>query len=107
MNQTVFITSDRWITDPSFFMSGKPVPESNVISEKAIAFTAMSDGCELHSFECSMMNTSTNKWYDPNTPYSKFFDPLVKNLRLMQESNLNFVDLFDGWIIFFERVYVR
>jgi Protein phosphatase 2C len=101
-NQTIFITSNKWITDPTFLMSGKNVPESNIIREKAVAFTLMSDGCELHSFECSMINTKTNKWYDPNEPYPKFFNPLVKNLKSMNDSNTTFELANDKWIKFIE-----
>ena len=101
-NHTIFITSDKWISDPGFSMSGRPVPESNVITEKAIAFTALSDGCELHAFECSVMNTANNKWYDPNTPYAKFFNPLVKNLRMMNESNIPPERANDKWRKFIE-----
>jgi hypothetical protein len=102
-NQTIFITSDKWITDPAFTMSGKPVPESNVITEKAIAFTALSDGCELHSFECSVMNDTGNKWHDPNRPYAKFFNPIVKNLRLMNEANILPEEANNKWRKFIER----
>jgi Protein phosphatase 2C len=101
-NQTVFITSSKWITDPGFVMSGKPVPESNVITEKALAFTALSDGCELHSFECSVMDAANNKWYDPNTPYAKFFNPLVKNLKHMNELNTPPKGANDKWMKFIE-----
>lgn len=86
-NQTIFITSDRWMTSQDFRMSGIEVPESRVILEKPTAFTLMSDGCELHSFECSVMDQETNKWHDPNRPYPNFFNPLVKNLQSMHNSN--------------------
>jgi hypothetical protein len=101
-NQTIFITSSKWITNPDFIMSGKPVPESNVITEKPIAFTALSDGCELHSFECSLMDATNNKWYDPNTPYAKFFNPLVKNLRLMNDSKTSPEGANNKWRKFIE-----
>lgn len=101
-NQTIFITSNRWMTSQDFRMSGMEVPESRVIFEKPIAFTLMSDGCEIHSFECSIMDQETNKWHDPNRPYPKFFNPLVKNLQSMHDSNTS-VEIADSkWRKFIE-----
>ncbi|MFZ4797322.1 MAG: PP2C family serine/threonine-protein phosphatase [Bacteroidia bacterium] len=102
-NQTIFITSQKWITDTDFIMSGKQVPESHVINEKPNAFTLMSDGCELHSFECSIMDPETNKWHDPNIPYPKFFNPLVKNLRSMHESKTSIDSANNKWRKFIEE----
>jgi hypothetical protein len=63
-NQTIFITNNWW-SKSNFIMSGVSVPEARVIRKNPSAFTIMSDGCEAHSFECSIMDKATNKWSDP------------------------------------------
>jgi hypothetical protein len=102
-NQTIFITSNRWIKDLEFTMSGMQIPESHVITEKPVAFTLMSDGCEQHSFECSFLNKEANKWFDPNLPYPKFYKPLMDNVKLMYKNNVSAVDANKMWIEFLEN----
>ncbi len=103
VNHTVFITSNRWIKDSDFVMSDVSVPECRVITEKPLAFALMSDGCESHSFQCSYMDKETNKWSDPNIPYPKFFNPLVKGLKQMHESRLSVLEANDKWRKFIEE----
>ena len=43
-HQTVFVTNK--ILDPGFTVSDVPVPETRIINATALAFVAMSDGCE-------------------------------------------------------------
>lgn len=95
-NQTVFITNGVWV-DSDLKMSGVRVPESRVINEKPIAFTLLTDGCEHHSFECSLIDKETNKWFDPNMPYPKFFNPLLSNLKIMYEDNVTLKDANGKW----------
>lgn len=101
-NQTIFISTTAWQTDSNLLMSGVPVPESKVIREKPIAFTLMSDGCETHSFECSKMDISTNKWNDPNIPFPKFFNPLVEHLKELSMSKVSQSDANIKWQKFLE-----
>ena len=102
-NQTIFLTSSPWITDNDFQMSGVLVPESRVISEKVIAFTLMSDGCENHSFDCSKMDYEKNKWLDPNLPSEKFFNPLLEQLKQMHNHKVAFEEVTANWIKFIEE----
>jgi len=102
-NQTIFLTSSPWVNDSDFQMSGVKVPESKVINERAIAFTLMSDGCEAHSFECSKMDIDANKWIDPNEPSGKFFNPLMAQLKSMNDNEVSFDDVKISWIKFVEE----
>lgn len=102
-NQTIFISTTAWQNDNSFLMSGVPVPESRVIRERPIAFTLMSDGCEAHSFECSKMDATTNKWHDPNSPFPNFFNPLVEHLRELSISKVSIADANAKWRKFVEE----
>jgi len=79
------------------------VPESRVISEKVIAFTLMSDGCEMHSFDCSKMDYERNKWVDPNLPSGKFFNPLLEQLKQMHNHKVAFEEVTENWIKFIEE----
>ena len=96
-NQTIFITSTPWFQDKDLKLSDVLVPESRVILEKPKAFILMSDGCEAHSFECSLMDSETNKWSDPNRPYAKFFDPIYKQLIQMSSNNVTLKDANEKW----------
>ena len=96
-NQTIFITSTPWLQDKDLKMSDVLVPESRVILEKPKAFILMSDGCEAHSFECSLMDSETNKWSDPNKPYIKFFDPIYNQLVEMSSKNVALKDANEKW----------
>ena len=83
-----FITSAIWeVEEEKLEVSGVAVPESRVIPCEPLAFALLSDGCEKHSFECSHFDENEEKWSDPNTPYPKFFNPLVTNLRAAAESD--------------------
>lgn len=102
-NQTIFISSSAWKNRDDFIMSGVTVPEFRVIREKPIAFTLMSDGCENHSFECSKMDTTSNKWNDPNIPFPKFFNPLVEHLKELNKNKVSIVDANSKWKKFVEE----
>jgi hypothetical protein len=102
-NQTIFITSSNWSHLLNLKMSGVSIPEARVITEKPIAFTLMTDGCEAHSFICSTMDKKTNKWSDPNIPYSNFFNPLIANLRAMRKSGISSEEANEKWEKFIEN----
>jgi hypothetical protein len=63
----------------------------------------MSDGCELHAFDCSKIDPETNKWNDPNTPSSKFFNPLTEQLKAMYQSKIPLNDIISEWQKFLEE----
>lgn len=100
-NQTIFITSSAWITKDDFKMSGVSVPECRIVRETAVAFTLMSDGCEMHSFECSR-EVEKDKWIDPNIPSDKFFNPLINHLRNLFSNNLSYKEIIRLWFKFME-----
>jgi hypothetical protein len=90
-NATVFMTSDIWHEELDHFV------ESRVITEKPIAFTLMSDGCEKASFECSQVDPSTKQWSDPNKPYPKFFKPLVNTLKNLKQEGTSYSEIKNKW----------
>jgi len=94
-NQTVFITSAIWnenIIDNYL--------ESRIIREQPLAFTLMSDGCEAHSFECSVFDKETSEWHDPNLPFPKFFNPLVQSLKQMKAKGMTEEEVQKKWANF-------
>ena len=101
-NQTIFITSDVWYNTEDFRMNDIPVPETKVFNGNYSAFTLMSDGCETHSFDCSKLDTNTNKWVDPNIPSIKFFEPLIKQINLMVQNKVPNEQINSNWIKFVE-----
>jgi len=101
-NQTIFITSDVWYNTEDFRMNDIPVPETKVFNGNYSAFTLMSDGCESHSFDCSKLDTNTNKWVDPNIPSIKFFEPLIKQINLMVQNKVPNEQINSNWIKFVE-----
>jgi hypothetical protein len=101
-NQTIFLTSNSWYKDSELKMSGVYVPECRVIKTVPTAFVLMSDGCEQHSFECSLIDSNTGSWSDPNKPYSKFFDPLVSTLHNMATSSKT-VNIQESWSNFLKN----
>ncbi len=102
-NQTIFITSSRWISTNVFKMSDVLVPECRIIAEKVIAFTLMSDGCEAHAYDCSKMDEETSKWMDPNVPSEKFFNPLLKQLKSMYDNKVPLAEITSSWLKFIEE----
>lgn len=95
-NQTIFLTSSAWSKSDNFQMSKVRVPECRVVASKPLAFVLMSDGCEQHSFKCSVIDPETKQWSDPNVPFKKFFDPLVTTLKDMKVSTSS-VDINSKW----------
>jgi hypothetical protein len=95
-NSTVFITSDIWNDNINHFI------ESRIINEKLIAFALMSDGCEKATFECSKFNPATNQWSDPNNPYPKFFQPVLKTLINMEQNQIPAHEIQAKWKKFLE-----
>ena len=101
-NQTIFMQSGFWKT-PFFEMSGVMVPESAVLREPVSAFTLMSDGCESTSWLCNQYNEETSKYYDPNMPFAKFFNPLVETLQSFREDNVSLEERREKWYHFIKE----
>jgi hypothetical protein len=93
-NQTVFITSSIWNENIDNYI------ESRIIREQPLAFTLMSDGCEAHSFECSVFDKETSEWHDPNLPFPKFFNPLVQSLKQMKATGTTEDEVQKKWANF-------
>lgn len=101
-NQTVFFTGDFW-NIPYYEMSGVLVPESCIIREKVKSFVLMSDGCENSSYLCNQFDDKTNKYYDPNIPFSKFFEPLVKTILKQRKENTPIEERKQLWYKFIKE----
>ncbi|MCF1751365.1 PP2C family serine/threonine-protein phosphatase [Mariniradius sediminis] len=94
-NETAFITSKIWNEqDIDSFL------EAEVFQEEYSAFTLMSDGCETHSYSCSIFDSNTNSWSDPNLPFSKFFDPLINGIKEMKKAGLTPEEIGSKWTDF-------
>lgn len=96
-NQTVFLTSLDWDHGRPLVMSGVPVPECRVVRGKVDAFTLMTDGCEHHSFLCSVMDQGAERWQDPNQPFAGFFEPLISELATMASEKLTQAEADTDW----------
>lgn len=94
-NQTIFITSEFWKAS-NFVMSGVMVPECRVVRDNVRAFTLMSDGCEATSWLCNQCDAN-GRYYDPNKPYKKFYEPLLDNIKNMHEANLPTDERLEKW----------
>lgn len=94
-NETVFMSSDIWGEE-----NLDDFIESQVINEPPLAFALMSDGCERHSFICNIWDEKTQKYIDPNQPFDKFFNPIVKNLHQMHTGKLNYTAIQEKWAKF-------
>lgn len=86
-NQTIFLVSDFW-SIPNFAMSGVLVPEPVVVREPVKAFALMSDGCENTAWRCMALNPETGKYFDRNTPFEGFFNPLAETLLSFHADNV-------------------
>jgi hypothetical protein len=75
-NETVFITS-------SPLLGGDLDQYVNIFSFEGhyLPFALLSDGCEMHSFECHVVNAETGHYSDPNRPFPGFFNPVLNTLK--------------------------
>lgn len=79
-NETVFITSDIWTEEEIH-----NYVRTDIIKDKVVAFTLLSDGCEKSSFEVNIFDSRKNKFFDLNKPFPKFFEPNVKGLKMLHK----------------------
>ncbi len=97
-NMTYFITSRPWLINKHYSLpDGNTIPESRIIKGKVTAFALLSDGMEKQSFQCSVFDKETEKWDDPNTPFDKFFNPLVNFINSQAKDLQSSFDVHDKW----------
>ena len=89
-NSTIFLSDIDWKNDTSLYI------ESNVIVEPITAFAVMTDGLEMHSFLCSIIDEN-GMWHDPNEPYPGFFDPLVEWILSLHKQQLTKAEMEEKW----------
>jgi len=92
-NATIFVTSAIWDSPQKYI-------ESRVVLQPPKAFALMSDGCETHSFECSIIDNNTQKWNDPNRPFERFFQPISDHLRNMALKKELYETIQNQWVSF-------
>lgn len=80
-NETVFITSA-----PVIGADWELYVDTFIHPEPIAAVALLSDGCEMHSFECHIVDPVTGNYSDPNRPFPGFFNPILKTLRQLAGS---------------------
>jgi len=94
-NETVFITSKIW---------DEPLVDKyisyNVIDSPIEAFCLLSDGCEKASFQINLFDEENEKYFDPNLPYPKFFNPNVDALKKLHNSGKTQIEINELWAEF-------
>ena len=85
-NGTIFITSPIW-AEPEKYI------QTDVIEQKILSVFLLSDGMEKMAFECS--NLTDDVFTDANIPYKKFFLPVFKKIKLL--NNEGELKLKDEW----------
>lgn len=96
-NETVFITSapvigTDWELYVDTFMHLEPIS----------AVALLSDGCEMHSFECHIVDPVTGNYSDPNRPFPGFFNPVLKTLKQLASSKSQ-AEVDSTWRAFLEN----
>lgn len=101
-NQTMFLPSDYW-EKPYARLYGVRIPEAVVIRDAVQAYTLMSDGCESATWECNLFDAGKQRFFDPNRPYSAFFDPNVALIRKFSDENADPKQIKRQWKLFLEK----
>lgn len=94
---TVFVPNNwnRQRCIPTFTMSGAYLPEVHAIKELPKAYVLMSDGCEDFTWHCYAHDKENDRYYDPNLPYDKFFNPLIDAMKEAEDNEKRVADLID------------
>ena len=94
---TVFVPNNwnRQRCIPTFTMSNAYLPEVNAIKELPKAYVLMSDGCEDFTWQCYAHDKENNRYYDPNCPFDKFFNPLITAMKEEEDNDKRVADLID------------
>jgi hypothetical protein len=80
VGMTVFITSKIVLENPELYIS------ANTFKDKIESVFALSDGMENYCWECNFYNEEEKKYYDPNMPFTTFFDQNIKTLKDLLKS---------------------
>lgn len=91
-NETVFITSGIWTEE-----GVKQYIGTNIKTGTIRGFALMSDGCEKAAFEVNILDPETNKYTDPNRPFTRFFEPNVPGLRKLHKENKSQEEINSLW----------
>jgi len=96
-NETVFITSAP-------LLSGNLDQYVNIFRFVGyqMPFALLSDGCEMHSFECHVVNSVTGHYSDPNKPFPGFFNPVLNTLRNLA-SKKSIAEVNKEWTNFLDQ----
>jgi len=95
VGQTVFITSDIFNGNEEFI-------ETTIVNDAIHSFTLLSDGCELACWKCYDKHIDEEFYFDPNEPYSGFFNPCISALKSMHCDKLSQKDIHLKWSKFLE-----
>ena len=95
-SSTVFVPN-AWnqLRIPAFTMSDAYLPEVHAIKELPKAYVLMSDGCEDFTWQCYAHDKENNRYYDPNRPFDKFFNPLITAMKEEEDNDKRVADLID------------
>ncbi|MCM1140261.1 MAG: protein phosphatase 2C domain-containing protein [Muribaculum sp.] len=96
-SSTVFIPSNwnRQMEIPAFTMKGAYLPDTRVVVDNPKAFVLMSDGCESFSWNCTAYDKEKEVYYDRNTPFDKFLNPLIEYLNSVNDLEQRVDDMID------------
>ena len=97
-NETIFITSAIWEDD-----AVNKFIRSYIVKDEIKAFTLLTDGCEKGSFEVNLYDEEKDKYYDPNRPFAKFFNPNVKGLKMLRKDGKTQEEINELWSTFLEK----
>lgn len=96
-SSTVFVPSNwnRQMEVPAFMMKDAYLPDTRVVEEDPKAFVLMSDGCESFSWNCMAYDKEKEMYYDRNTPFDKFLNPLIDYLNTVNNLDQRVDDMIE------------
>ena len=83
VGSTVFISSDYTWEEPWHCI------ETRVFSEPIHAFALLTDGLENYSFYCYLKKENHELFYDPNEPFTDFFNQNISGIKNMYKNGLS------------------
>jgi hypothetical protein len=95
MGATTFITSDA-----TWYEASKRIGAS-VIRQSIKAFALLTDGLETYTFSCNKKKDDSNSFYDPNEPFSAFFDHntyWIKHLHSTGKTTMQIEDTLSSYL---------
>lgn len=97
-NETVFITSAIWQAEALERYVG-----SSVVDAPIEALALLSDGCEKAAFEVNLYDEAQNRFYDPNRPYPRFFEPNIEGLQQLAAEGKSQAEINALWAEFLDN----